>query len=250
MSSGSRANLLAAVCCASLLEACASTQLQSVEGTPPVARPQIKIGDSWSYRRMDYWKNRETSAYELRVTFANDKSILAVVTEAGGRDSDASYTAEWNSIVSAFDQAVISPDTGMLRFPLRMGATHRTSFQLDSTRRDGEIGSRMIEGVSTSKFEYTVKVVGWEEVVVPAGRFKALRVEAEGSMLRQQGIVWAGSGAQVTGFARTVIWYVPEMKRWVKYLYEDFLRSSASSVPNLLTANDRHGEELLEFKLQ
>ncbi len=216
----------------------------------PVAKPDVKVGDRWTYRRMDYWKNAETSTYDLRVTFVNEKSILAIATEQGGRENDASYTAEWNATVSAFDQSVVSPDTGLLRFPLRAGGSHTTGFRLDSTRREGESGARTIEGVSTSKFDYTVKVIGWEEVVVPAGRFRALRVEAEGSMLRQQGVVWAGSGALVTGFARAVIWYVPELRRWVKYVYEDSLRSSASSIPNLLTANDRLGEELVAFKLQ
>ena len=30
------------------------------------------------------------------------------------------------------------------------------------------------------RHERTIKVIGWEEVVVPAGRFRALRIEAEG----------------------------------------------------------------------
>lgn len=211
-----------------------------------IARPEVKVGDRWTYRRMDYWMNRATSSYELRVTFVNDKSILAVASEAGGRENDASYTADWNATVSAFDQAVISPHTGLLHFPLPPGASYRTTYQIDSTNRGGETGARALEGVSSSRLEYKVKVVGWEEVVVPAGRFRALRIEASGDLQRLQGVGPAGPASTGHGFSRTIIWYVPEVKRWVKYLYEDSVLQFAA----LVSPNDKFGEELVEFKLQ
>lgn len=210
----------------------------------PVARPVVKAGDRWTYRRMDYWKNQPTGTYQLRVTFANEKSILAVVEE-GGKEFDSSYTGDWNAIVSAFDQAVVSPDTGLMHFPLRRDLRYASTFQLDATKR--EVGARAIQGVSTSNFDFKVKVAGWEDVSVPAGRFRALRIDAEGGVLRQQGINPSGAPMPSTrGFAHIVIWYVPAVRRWVKYTYDDSILQFAG----LMSPNERIGEELLEFKLQ
>jgi hypothetical protein len=216
----------------------------AAQSDAPVARPEVKVGDQWTYRRMDYWKNRTTSTYQLRVTFANGKSILAVVEE-GGKEFDSSYTGDWNAIVSAFDQAVISPDTGLLHFPLQRGASYASAFQLDATKR--EAGARAIQGVSTSDLDLKVKVAGWEDVAVPAGKFRALRIESEGGVRRQQGFNPSGGPAPSTrGFARIVVWYVPEVKRWVKYTYDDSIMQFAG----LMSPNERIGEELVEFRLQ
>jgi len=245
----SASRLRFSVCVASLclLAACSTGQDRLIADRGPIAKPEVKVGDRWTYRRMDYWKNAPTSAYELRVTFANHKSILAVVEESG-RESDASYTAEWNAIVSAFDHAVVSPDTGMLRFPLRPGASYTASFQIDSTRRGGETGARMLQGVSTSSMELKIRVVGWDEIVVPGGRFRALRIEGEGGLTRLQAVNVRGTPVPggLMGFVRVVYWYAPEARRWVKYTYEDSLQQ----IGGLVNPNERIGEELVAFKLQ
>jgi uncharacterized lipoprotein YddW (UPF0748 family) len=61
----------------------------------------------------------------------------------------------------------------------------------------------------------TVVVVGWETVEVPAGKFRALRVEATHDGRR--------NGPQVTA------WYAPEVKRYVR-LIAQAVRSSREEV--------------------
>ncbi|HVJ13211.1 MAG TPA: hypothetical protein VNC62_16680, partial [Burkholderiales bacterium] len=56
-------------------------------------------------------------------------------------------------------------------------------------------------------------VVGWEEIEVPAGKFRALKVHAEGTYQRLD--------RPNAGWARNTFWYVPTVKRWVKSLYQD-----------------------------
>ena len=46
----------------------ASPQARAAEGAVP--RPEVREGDRWTYRRMDYAGGRSTGEYELRVTFA------------------------------------------------------------------------------------------------------------------------------------------------------------------------------------
>src|SRR6185436_16079788 len=117
----------------------------------------------------DYWTNQPTGSYELRVTSVDGQSILALATEKDGNAREARYTAEWNAIVSALDRAKLTPDAGLLRFPLRVGATYATRFHQESTTVPGT--SDINTGVTIgADFDYSAKVLGLEEVVVPAGR--------------------------------------------------------------------------------
>ena len=63
------------------------------------------------------------------------------------------------------------------------------------------------------EWKYTVKVGGWEEVKVPAGTFRALRVEVEGSRGKDPDPFWWPK--QAARFQHT-IWYAPEAQRYVK----------------------------------
>ena len=49
----------------------------------------------------------------------------------------------------------------------------------------------------------------------------------------------------IAGSARNVIWYAPEVKRWVKQTYEDVILTGPRRGPN-----NKFGEELVSFKLQ
>lgn len=244
MSAPARAQYAKRAALAALFAFCAAFGgLAHAQGQTPVARPEVKVGDRWTYRRVDHWTDRVLGHYELRVTFAGDKAILAVVKEHDGRESDASYTSEWNATVSALDQAIVSPHAGFLGFPLQIGASYRSSFTQEATRFRGEYGARGIAGVQSATYRYTVKVHGWEEIVVPAGKFRTLKIEAEGFFDRSVG---AGIGGPARGLARTEIWYAPEVKRWVKYRYEDAIRGAGA----VLSPNNRIGEELTAFRLQ
>jgi hypothetical protein len=55
----------------------------------------------------------------------------------------------------------------------------------------------------------TVQVHGWESITVPAGTFRALRVESAG---RRSARVGYRGGAQAGQF-KTIAWYAPEVKR-------------------------------------
>lgn len=118
------------------------------------------------------------------------------------------------------------PDTGLLRFPLRPGMRYSAQFEVVRPR----------QSTFDSKVTLGVQVVGWEEVSVPAGRFRALKLEATGSYERQD------KEKQASGAMRYVIWYVPGLKRWAKFtLQTDSPRRGAGT---------RQTEELLSYRVQ
>jgi hypothetical protein len=165
-----------------------------------VQRPQVKAGDAWVYRRTDRIAKHE-AILKLQVTFANEKAIHVVqINQAGDKEIDSTSTAEWNMVSSARD-GVFTPNSGLLHFPLRPGERWNSSYTVKFPRQDYD-----------ARHERRVSVIGWEEVQVPAGTFRALKVVSEGSVQR--------SDRPRAGKVTEVVWYVPEVRRFVKWTYE------------------------------
>jgi hypothetical protein len=211
---GERAALAALFCLFAAFSPAGRAQLDG-----SVARPDIRVDDRWIYRRSDYRFEPPVLLYELRVSFVDQRAIHTVLARQGRpRDSDATWTPEWNSVVSVDDGIVDTRGGGLLQFPLSAGRAYSASWEMRRPRA----------GRFHVRHDRTVKVVGWEEVEVPAGRFQALKVEAEGR--------WGRLDNTAAGWARNTVWYVPAVKRWVKSLYED--------------ANGKVGEELVFFVVE
>ena len=197
----------------------------------PVVAPEVKAGDRWVYRRVDYASGKPRDTYRLEVTFAGNDAIQAVMSGWGAPESDVTYTAEWNDVVS--HRGVVNlREKGELQFPLYVGATYKLAWELENPRFNRRSG----------RHERTVNVVGWESVTVPAGTFRALKVVAEGTHRTFLGYSIASPGA-----VKDTYWYVPQVKRWVKYVHE-----SSTPVPGGRGVHEREhsGEELVEFEVQ
>jgi hypothetical protein len=188
----------------------------------PVAQPEVKVGERWTYRRMNYRMGRPAGVYEIRVVFA-ERGVIQVVGTGKGSDQeiDTTYTAEWNAVSTR--NRIFVPHTGWLRFPLQVGNVYEAVFEARMPKK----------GDAHSRQQRTVKVLGWEDVVVPAGRFRALKIESAGPYQRLD--------KPVAGRARNVIWYAPEVKRWVK------LELEITTGRGLV---EHSGEELVRFVLQ
>jgi len=188
-----------------------------------VPRPDVKVGDSWTYRRMDYDANQPRGIYTMRVVFA-ERGVIQVVSLYGKkeREVDTTYTADWNAVNTL--GRVFNPHTGWFKFPLQVGDTYKASYEIIRT-------NKQVHG----RNERLVKVVGWEELQVPAGKFRALKIVSEGRYTRTD---VSGSGT-----SRNVIWYVPEVKRWVKITLESRPTTGRG-------AGEFTGEELVGYKIQ
>jgi len=195
----------------------------AAQGDAPVARPEVKVGDRWIYHHWNQLFRKLEKTYELRVSFADRNAIYTVVKDQDQRESEAIWNSDWNSSQSVLGGGVINPHTGFFRFPLKIGDTYQTSFEIAFPQR----------GPHRFRREYTIKVVGWEEVEVAAGKFRALKLEAEGS--------WQRLDARGSGQLRSAFWYVPEAKRWVKNILE--VHGPAGPLVSLV-------EELVLFNVQ
>lgn len=87
------------------------------------------------------------------------------------------------------------------------------------------------------EWKYATRVVGWESVTVPAGTFRALRVEIEGNRGKDPDPFWWPK--QAARFQHT-IWYAPEAKRYVKSRHQAWSMTAAPFADDLV--------ELLEYR--
>jgi len=194
-------------------------------GAAQVPRPEVKVGDRWTYQRMDYDAGKPRGRYEMQVVFA-ERGVIQVVSTSKGKEGevDTTFTSDWNAVT--VPGRVFNPHTGWFRFPLQVGATYSAAFEVIMPKK-----------AANSRNERQVKVVGWEEVVVPAGRFRALKVISEGHYQRIDNTFASGT-------SRNVIWYVPEIKRWAKITLEN------RPIGRRGGPGEHSGEELVDYKVQ
>jgi hypothetical protein len=210
----------AAVAAAGLIFAFAA---MGADETAPVPKPDVKEGDSWVYQLTNLAVNVPKPVRVVtRVTFASADAIVTISRTEDGRENDSQFTAEWNAISLASGWVFDRPQR-IHKFPLTVGETY--PFLFESTMR-GRPARYRNEG--------TAKVVGWEDVIVPAGKFRAVKIELRGAWQRLDS---TGGAPQ-----RWDVWYVPEVKRMVKFLYEEGQPGRHPDTKSLI--------ELMEFKVQ
>jgi hypothetical protein len=204
-----------------------------------IDRPTIKEGDKWRYaatieeikggplvassREFDVWVTRVGSHSFLMATKPKDSNMPP---------REIGVNLDWStSLVKEGEEKVVNRP---YVFPLKPGM----SWDVDTT------DTHPAPGVKTLRNKLRYTVLGWEEIKVPAGSFKALKIEAEGIWSREfepQGArasstTSVGPNGQATVLntqdARTpdpvggrmyrLTWYAPEVKRDVKMIAEDY----------------------------
>lgn len=197
-----------------------------VAAAQPIERPHVKVGDRWTYQRVNYDTGKLGGRYEMAVVFA-DRGVIQLVSTYKYKDAevDTTFTADWNAVSTA--SRVFNPHTGWFKFPLQVGDSHKAAYD-----------SAIPKKKWSSRNERQVTVAGWEEVEVPAGKFRALKIVSEGRYHRLD-------DTSLSGSSRNVIWYVPSIKRWAKITLEN--RPAGGKGKG---RGEHSGEELVEYKVQ
>ena len=189
-----------------------------------------RVGDLWQYQSKSIWRTVEPRSYTHRVTAVSEREIQETMTVAGGASAAESktfggdtryvewrgtgyYIVEFNPFLAAFD--ALAPDT--------------TWKALKTPTAEPTGPEWYTQGRAT----------GWESVTVPAGTFKALRVQIDSS--RQMTASLAIRGPEAARIVY-VAWYAPEAKRTVKHV-----RTVYGATANKL---DEDTYELVRYTLQ
>jgi len=169
-----------------------------------VAAPDIRVGDVWTDRVLD--GNREFKVESI------DEDGYFVVDEWGNGIVTDNH---WNLLTYRSVTFASAPPTNWkkplmwFKFPLFPGKTWTQSAHWE-TPADDVAGTEDVRG----------KVIGWEKVTVPAGTYKALRVELNDRIV--------GTGG-VYDLVTLTYWYVPDVNRFVKYSYSSIYEGAVDA---------------------
>ncbi|MEQ5843860.1 hypothetical protein N0A02_30835 [Paraburkholderia acidicola] len=212
-----------------LLVATTAPMLGYAEST---TAPTLKPGDTWTYvdtieTAPNGWHQTHDEIAVVRTTadhiYFEEKPAGA--TQAAREILAGADWSRWRN-VNGTDTMVNQP----LSFPLSVGKTWEVKYTEahPNVKHDSE------------SFDTHFKVVGPESIEVPAGKFQAIKIEAEGEWTAQtaasrsagSGTVSNQTGTTVvvqtrnatpvtaTGRLYKAVWYVPEIGRWVKAVEE------------------------------
>jgi hypothetical protein len=222
-----------AVCAALACAASAILHAQTID------RPALKEGDKWLYSvRTEENKGgaliSSTRRYEAWVSRVGSHSFVMAnkPVDSNLPPHEANLNLDWSipHVVNGEERVTSRPYV----FPLEPGKTWDT----DQTQPHPTPAVKTLR----NKLHYTV--IGWDEIKVPAGTFKALKIEMEGNWFKEfepqaasaSGSVRAEGNAQaiivnsqaahtpdpIGGRMYKLYWYAPEIKRDVKMIVEDY----------------------------
>lgn len=217
-----------------------------------VDAPALKAGDSWV---VDDTTQAGAAGFTRR---RNDMSIERLNSDSMvvASKQDGAATNPQNRIVGLDWSLRLAVDGEQkitarpLSFPMKVGQSW-TSDWIDPRRQGNQVSAH---------WKRTFKVVGWEDVTVPAGTFHCLKIEANGTgdidvivpSVSQSTAV--GEPGAATGVAHvqkggrgmahvttySAIWYAPEVKYFAKEVDEQYNGSEVMI--------RRDTEELVSFK--
>ena len=176
-----------------------------------VDRPGVKVGDKWQFALSASYRSNAADLNWV-VTAVTPTEIKA--TENG---QPLLLTRDLNQVESPRRQ---DSDLRLLSFPLEVGKawTYVNDYVLKDTGTKGQQ-------------KYSVVVLTYEKIRVPAGEFDAFKLEAKGTF---SGEAYVGP---ISGSSSRVYWYAPAARAIVKDEIND---------PN----RGRYGVELTSYTLQ
>jgi len=199
-----------------------------------VDAPQFQPGDTWTYDRTHEAGKTHFSqerAIETIERVGSDNLLLGVKLDGSPNDFDDHLVG-----LDLSERRTVNGESTvterLLSFPMKIGSTWQEDF-VDPRQQGAQTSARV---------QKTYKVIGWEDVTVPAGTFHALKIEANGKLIAQVSLpataissaMATTSGATsishaerarsgtITNASYRVLYYAPEIKSYVKSVYEQY----------------------------
>ena len=214
-----------------LVTACLATALCASALAETAERPLVQVGDIWTYRQTNETHagfKEEREVYEVTRTTAS--TIYFDTHQPGSTQPPKNLFAgvDWHRAraINGVETVVNQP----FDFPLNVGKHWDVHYREDHPNKVH----------AWEDFSATYTVIGVEHVEVAAGKFEAIKIEAEGRWLAEtvpsSTVATAAQGAsgtstigaqvetvaarRVEGRTYKALWYVPSVRRWVKSVEE------------------------------
>jgi hypothetical protein len=160
----------------------------------PIPQPALHSGDVWVDRI-------DGADREFRIESIHDGKMEVDFWGAEMTTDSVFNVIVYRSLTMSSSEPTISDKPGMwFSFPLYPGKTWDNHYNWETT------GAAPVKG----KADDHGKVLGWEDVQVPAGTFHALKVEVDSRFY--------GKGGMADD-ETLIFWYSPQVNRFVKFDY-------------------------------
>lgn len=184
-------------------------------------RPTYTKGDTWTYRVLDAWTDKELRQFQTEFAAADGDNLVFRSTNLPSTGVNTNRTDLSTNSCRTMQNSTETVCAGPYKFPFVLGL--KTSYD------------KLPYPNGSGYYQAECSVVAAEKVTVPAGEFDALKMECSGYWNSVFGSVTNGS------FSET-IWYAPSVKRYVKIYYEN--RNSRNRPSSKTTT------ELVSHKIQ
>ena len=172
-------------------------------------RPTWDINDRWEYQFTRKNDGNKVTEYSHHIEGLEEGKII-IVRQNKNADgvftgkSKVIYSADMNYVSASATESVVTPDSRTLQWPLEVGKKYAVEYEWTNA-------SNALKG----NFEYKATVESYEDITVPAGTFKAYKIAFKG--------FWNRRDSQYSGSGRSnhILWYAPDVKRWVRWTIED-----------------------------
>ncbi len=191
-----------------LLAACAAPEHKPLPMGSLVAQvqsPKLVSGQQWTYRRVDLWNDVEQERFSQTL----DKEVEGRwqvwwnILSAKDESRQGTTSERMSAPTQSFADPRMTGRHEPLKFPLSPGKTWSFSYKFQS-KPDTSVS-----------VEQTAVVARWESVTVPAGTFRALRIDHTGHYTATQ------ASKQWRGRITETYWYAPDVLRVVAMEYRD-----------------------------
>ena len=179
-----------------LTAACATAPVELPTGAVKIDAGIPAVGTKWVTKAIDHQSGGATEQTWIAVEVAYPGRVVYSTTD--GTDTRVFDKATRNWIATRRDgkeRAAASPDDGTFAWPLWVGRSWMASYTYHDLER----------GRTWNPVQTWWKVAAYEDVTVPAGKFKAFRLESTPG---------TNNATQIT------FWYAPEVKLTVKHVME------------------------------
>jgi hypothetical protein len=190
----------------------------------------VAVGDTWTYRLVEPRRTDGPPQREYRVRVATVSADGIVEQYSVGQGAAREWTHGRGSYLVALGPPLFSP------YMIAFG-------NLPTVGNLGRV--QITDGVCSGQYicQASARVVATETITVPAGTFKAIRVQIEHSWRAAQQGGHPAQAALFNGARRMTVWYAPDVKRAVKY-------SSRLNFGDAPPVDSDFDMELLSYQLQ
>lgn len=184
-------------------------------------------GSSWTYAHVDRQYSRRQTEFTVQVLRVDGAAVEeAVSASAGASTRRVVNSGELRILEQPFNSSVV-----LMELAPYMIAANGGKAPADP----GRVSGYPIGGAGLAPWITRVLVQDWEQVTVPAGTFRVLRVEVNGDRERP-----AFTNVNNIGRFRITAWFAPEVNRYVRLEH----RTWSGSISG---AGQQSGDEAVEL---